>query len=145
MSHHSLSTAFSDSFTEQQDEIAKLKALKELTPTDAARLSELEAELQKINAKKEEYIKEHPEHRRLVYRPRPKEGDAPAEEVELPTRKLFKKNGLPRHPERSVYYDAVMNPFGVAPPGMPYMERRMCLCASSHSNLTMISLSSSSG
>lgn len=36
---------------------------------------------------------------------------------------MFKKNGLPRHPERSIYYDASLNPFGVAPPGMPYMQR----------------------
>lgn len=40
------------------------------------------------------------------------------------TRKLFDKNGLPIHPERSIYYDPVMNPFGVPPPGMPYIERR---------------------
>ena len=42
-----------------------------------------------------------------------------------PSRNVFKKNGLPRHPERSIYYDPQMNPFGVPPPGMPYMERRV--------------------
>lgn len=54
------------------------------------------------------------------------EGDGDGEK-ELPvdrTRKLFDKNGLPIHPERSIYYDPVMNPFGVPPPGMPYIERR---------------------
>lgn len=38
-------------------------------------------------------------------------------------RNLFNKKGLPRHPERSIYYDPVLNPFGVPPPGMPYLER----------------------
>ena len=93
---------------------------------DAAKLAELKAELEHINRKKAEYVEEHPEQRRLVYRRR-KEGEP---EIELPVlkkRNLFKKNGLPRHPERSIYYDPVMNPFGVAPPGMPYVERRECM------------------
>jgi mRNA biogenesis factor len=59
----------------------------------------------------------------LVYKPRRKEGDKVEEELVLLKRNLFDKNGLPRHPERSVYYDPVMNPFGVAPPGMPFMQR----------------------
>ena len=91
--------------------------------SDPAKLAELKSELEHINKKKAEYVEEHPEQRRLVYRRR-KEGEP---EIELPVlkkRNLFKKNGLPRHPERSIYYDPVMNPFGVAPPGMPYMERR---------------------
>jgi mRNA biogenesis factor len=79
--------------------------------------------LEKINRKKAEYVAEHPEQRRLVYRPRRKEGDKVEEEPVLLKRNLFDKNGLPRHPERSVYYDPVMNPFGVAPPGMPFMQR----------------------
>lgn len=32
-----------------------------------------------------------------------------------------------RNPERSVYYDPVLNPYGAPPPGMPYMERRSSL------------------
>ena len=43
-------------------------------------------------------------------------------------RNYFGKNGLPRHPERSVYYDPVLNPYGVAPPGMPYAERGSYAC-----------------
>lgn len=80
--------------------------------------------MEKINRKKAEYVTEHPEQRRLVYRPRRKEGDKAEEEPVLLKRNLFDKNGLPRHPERSVYYDPVMNPFGVPPPGMPFMQRR---------------------
>ena len=90
---------------------------------DAGKLAELKVELENINKKKAEYVAEHPEARRLVYRKR-KQGEP---EPELPTkapRNLFDKKGLPRHPERSIYYDPIMNPFGVAPPGMPYMERR---------------------
>lgn len=76
--------------------------------------------------KKDEYVKEHPEQRKLVYRPRKQEKgedqkEAPPAEQK---RNLFNKHGLPRHPERSVYYDPVMNP---PPPGMPYIERRECL------------------
>ncbi|KAJ3515251.1 hypothetical protein NLJ89_g1872 [Agrocybe chaxingu] len=98
-------------------------AIKELeeSRSDAGKLAELKAELENINRKKAEYVAEHPEARRLVYRRR-KEGE-PEPELPLKKRNLFKKNGLPRHPERSIYYDPVMNPFGVAPPGMPYVER----------------------
>ncbi|EKM61389.1 uncharacterized protein PHACADRAFT_156635 [Phanerochaete carnosa HHB-10118-sp] len=92
---------------------------------DKSRLEELKAELEKINNKKEEYVKEHPEHRKLVYRPRRdlndqgKQADAPKPQ----SRNLFNKHGLPRHPERSIYHDPVLNPYGVPPPGMPYIER----------------------
>jgi hypothetical protein len=90
-------------------------------------LKELKSDLEKINKKKEDYVEEHPEQRKLVYRPRRRREDEEqtTDEHKGPQkRNLFKKNGLPRHPERSIYYDPVMNPFGVAPPGMPYVERR---------------------
>lgn len=79
--------------------------------------------------KKDEYVKEHPEQRRLVYRPRKQEKGEDQKEVPSieEKRNLFNKHGLPRHPERSIYYDPVMNPYGVPPPGMPYIERRECL------------------
>jgi len=105
-----------------QDEIERLEAADD--PSEKSRLADLKAELEKINKKKAEYVAEHPEQRRLVYRPRKKEGDEVEEEPVLLKRNMFDKNGLPRRPERSIYYDPVMNPFGVAPPGMPYMERR---------------------
>jgi hypothetical protein len=37
---------------------------------------------------------------------------------------IFDSKGRLRDPKRSVYYDPVLNPFGVPPPGMPYRERR---------------------
>jgi len=113
-------------YLDLEDEIQAIESNEATTAADKTRLAELKSELEKINQKKEEYVKEHPEQRRLVYRPRRQDdSDKPREEVILRRkRNLFKKNGLPRHPERSIYYDPVMNPFGVAPPGMPYQERR---------------------
>lgn len=110
---------------ELDDEIAKLEGTEDRSAADTARLTEAKLELEKINKKKAEYVAEHPEQRKLIYRPRRLEGEDPVaagKPVEL-RRNLFKKNGLPRRPERSIYYDSVMNPFGVAPPGMPYVER----------------------
>ncbi|KAH9858235.1 WW domain binding protein 11-domain-containing protein [Lenzites betulinus] len=112
-----------------EDEIEKLESGAESSSTDKARLAELKSELEKIKKKKEEYVKEHPDQRKLVYRsrkPTDRREETQEEESTKPkTRNLFKKNGLPRHPERSVYYDPVYNPFGVPPPGMPYVERAL--------------------
>ncbi|KAF5392531.1 hypothetical protein D9757_002316 [Collybiopsis confluens] len=107
---------------ELEDEIEQLEGLAQPSASDKARLSAAKSELDNIVAKKEAYVKEHPEHRRLVFRAR-KDKDM-TEEIILPKkRNYFDKNGLPRHPERSIYYDKIMNPYGVAPPGMPYIER----------------------
>ena len=108
---------------ELEEEIEKLEANSE---GNKARLVELKTELEKIKKKKEEYVAEHPEHRKLVYRQRREMKEKEPEVLVPQTRNLFKKNGLPRHPERSIYYDSVLNPFGVPPPGMPYAERRAC-------------------
>ena len=110
-----------------EDEIEQLeKQAAEPGGKPDPRLKEAKAELEKINAKKAEYVEEHPEARRLVYKGRRREGEKDEEDKKpLPAnRNMFDKKGLPRHPERSIYYDPVMNPFGVPPPGMPYMERR---------------------
>ncbi|GJE87689.1 Wbp11 and NpwBP domain-containing protein [Phanerochaete sordida] len=107
---------------ELEESIEKLEAD---SNGDKTRLEELKSELEKINQKKEEYVKEHPEHRKLVYRARRNPNDqAPQADAPKPqSRNLFNKHGLPRHPERSIYYDPVLNPYGVPPPGMPYIER----------------------
>lgn len=107
-----------------EEEIEKLESS---STSDKTRLNELKTELEKINKKKEDYVAEHPEHRKLVFKARRQTGEKdqePATTVLPQKRNLFNKRGLPRHPERSIYYDPVLNPFGVAPPGMPYMERR---------------------
>ena len=110
-----------------EDEIAKLEKESDLKKADQTRLTDLKAELARIVTKKEEYVKEHPEHRKLVFRARKTEkegGGEPQIPHEQQTRNLFNKHGLPRHPERSIYYDPVMNPYGVPSPGMPYVEKR---------------------
>ncbi|KAJ3534921.1 hypothetical protein NM688_g7057 [Phlebia brevispora] len=111
---------------ELEEEIEKLEADQN---GDKARLKELKDELEKITKKKEDYVAEHPEHRKLVFRARRAEGGKEQEQEapKLQSRNLFNKHGLPRHPERSIYYDPVMNPYGVPPPGMPYAERRIAL------------------
>ncbi|KAH7914739.1 WW domain binding protein 11-domain-containing protein [Hygrophoropsis aurantiaca] len=111
--------------SELEHEIAKLENAVELSAPDKTRLADLKTELTNVMAKKEEYVKEHPEQRKLVYRARRSEKDDNEKEPAAPPpkRNLFNKHGLPRHPERSIYYDPVMNPYGVPPPGMPYMER----------------------
>jgi hypothetical protein len=115
---------------ELQDEIDKLSALTGPSAAERLRLKEVEAELERINKKKEDYVAEHPEQRKLVYRARRTDQDSGEAGSSKPvdrTRKLFGKNGLPLHPERSIYYDPILNPFGVPPPGMPYIERRTSL------------------
>ncbi|KAF8347049.1 WW domain binding protein 11-domain-containing protein [Amanita rubescens] len=109
--------------TEIEDEIKSLEEKTEPSSGDKSRLTELKAELEKINKKKEEYVAEHPEKRNLVYRKRRTEEEKAQANAVPAQRTAFNKKGLPRHPERSVYYDPVMNPYGVPPPGMPYMER----------------------
>lgn len=113
--------------TELEEEIEKLEAAPDTSPADKIRLKDLKAELEKVNKRKEEYVAEHPEHRKLVFKARRSQNDG-EEKTELApppqSRNLFNKHGLPRHPERSIYYDPVMNPYGVPPPGMPYVERR---------------------
>jgi hypothetical protein len=69
-----------------------LESAAELSVSERARLANLKSELENINKKKEEYVKEHPEHRKLVYRARRQNDEKKKEPV--------------------------------APPGMPYMERR---------------------
>jgi hypothetical protein len=111
--------------------LAELEGIASPTNAQKARLTELKSELAHIMKKKEDYVKEHPESRNLVYKRRhDKQKGKEIDEVEegkpavRKERNLFKKNGLPRHPERSIYYDEIMNPYGMPPPGMPYQERR---------------------
>ncbi|EPQ60302.1 hypothetical protein GLOTRDRAFT_102107 [Gloeophyllum trabeum ATCC 11539] len=111
--------------SELEDELAKLEEKSDQTKEDKERIKQLKTELETIQKKKEEYVAEHPEHRHLVFKRRKaKEGEEEPEKPKGPqTRNVFDKHGIPRHPERSIYYDPVYNPYGVPPPGMPYMER----------------------
>lgn len=88
---------------------------------DKTRLSNLRSELNKLRKAKEEYVKEHPEHRKLVYGgPSAKQSRESDVGDNKPAggavRQPLGKDGLPLYPE---HYDPVLN-------RIPYMERRMC-------------------
>jgi UDP-N-acetylglucosamine pyrophosphorylase len=53
-----------------EDEIEKLSSTASLSDADQKRLKELKAELDNIVKKKEKYVEEHPEQRKLVFRSR---------------------------------------------------------------------------
>lgn len=98
-----------------------------LDKNGVAQLGSLRDEVERIRKAKEEYVKEHPEHAKLVFpsgASRERKAQTSEPRPQASTRSLFGPDGLPLHPERSIYYDPIMNPYGVAPPGMPYVERR---------------------
>ncbi|KAG9123971.1 hypothetical protein FRC07_013314 [Ceratobasidium sp. 392] len=112
-----------------ETEIQELEDLGEtkLDQKQSARLKELRAEVERVRKIKQDYVNAHPEQAHLVrglQGPRRKQEPNPSSSGALPAvRSIFGKNGLPIHPERSLYYDPVMNPYGMPPPGMPYAER----------------------
>lgn len=67
----------------------------------------------------------HPEHRKFVF-PDNKSNDTSSanQQNQREPPGLYNRDGKLKHPERSLYYDPVFNPFGAPPPGMPYRERR---------------------
>lgn len=83
---------------------------------------------------KEKYVSEHPEARDRVFKPWAQKQPLPGHEDEDgngagsskgdPLAHLYDEDGRLRDPKRSVYYDEVYNPYGVPPPGMPYLEKR---------------------
>jgi mRNA biogenesis factor len=117
-------------------EIAELEGKVDLTAKESKRLRDLQAEVTRIQKKKEEYVAQHPEQRKLVYRSTRKNEEQMQPKPVL-KRNLFDEHGRPRHPERSIYYDPVFNRTGAPPPGMPYLERRkfdiLCRSSASHS------------
>lgn len=68
-------------------------------------------------------VEAHPEHRKYVFPERPQDAARDVDEQDS-TPGLYDKNGRLKHPERSLYYDPVFNPYGAPPPGMPYREKR---------------------
>ncbi|KAG8809509.1 hypothetical protein FRC17_003406 [Serendipita sp. 399] len=112
-----------------EEEIEDLESRGELMPEERGHLAELRQQLKRALKAKEDYLKEHPEHRSLIYSSAYKRSkglsndDSNRAGVAPGDRSVFGKDGLPLRPERSIYYDPVMNPYGVPPPGMPYIER----------------------
>ncbi|CDZ97917.1 Uncharacterized conserved low complexity protein [Phaffia rhodozyma] len=99
-----------------------------LSARDRDQLEALQSELTYVQKQKAEYVEKHPEHRSIVYK-REDEREKEARERDEAKGKaraaagLYDEQGKLRHPERSIYYDPVLNPFGVPPPGMPYREK----------------------
>ncbi|PWN23166.1 hypothetical protein BCV69DRAFT_280778 [Microstroma glucosiphilum] len=83
-------------------------------------LEDLKSELRKAKGAKDKYLEKHPEHKKFIY---PHSQEQKAEETGDHGRGLFRPDGKPRFPERSVYYHPVFNPWGAPPPGMPYAEK----------------------
>ncbi|ODN94228.1 hypothetical protein L198_05082 [Cryptococcus wingfieldii CBS 7118] len=102
----------------------EIRALKSQNDTDSKkRVQELEKELKYISGVKEKYVEEHPDEHDKVFRVRRRpEGEGQGESSGAGSDK-FDQMGRLRDPKRSVYYDAVYNPYGAPPPGMPYRER----------------------
>ncbi|GAA6011008.1 hypothetical protein JCM11491_005906 [Sporobolomyces phaffii] len=104
-----------------EQEIRQLSSKGNLSKPDKDHLASLRAEVARINKAKSDYVEAHPEHRKFIFPERPSDhpdggdGDEP--------RGLYDKTGKLKHPERSIYYDPVFNPFGAPPPGMPYREK----------------------
>ena len=95
-----------------------------LDASGKTRLAELESELKYVTKIKENFVAEHPEARDKVFRQHRDSGVRQRDdEGEDDKSHLYNEEGKLRDPTRSVYYDAVYNPFGVPPPGMPYKER----------------------
>ncbi|SCV74209.1 BQ2448_6641 [Microbotryum intermedium] len=132
-----------------ESDIKRLASKRDLTANDKEQLASLRAELERISKAKAACmswswggtlpsksqrliwdwsslatdVEAHPEHRKFVY---PERAEAPNGSGAGPSRDppgLYTKDGKLKHPERSIYYDPVFNPFGAPPPGMPYRER----------------------
>ncbi|GAA5855950.1 hypothetical protein JCM9279_005560 [Rhodotorula babjevae] len=94
-----------------------------LSKTDKDELARLRADLARLNKAKQEYVDKHPEHRKFVF---PERAADPSSSSGLPSDEpvgLYDRNGRLKHPERSLYFDPVFNPYGAPPPGMPYREK----------------------
>ncbi|SCZ98895.1 BZ3500_MvSof-1268-A1-R1_Chr3-1g05691 [Microbotryum saponariae] len=118
-----ISTVKKDTRTLESD-IKRLASKRDLTANDKEQLASLRSELERINKAKATYVEAHPEHRKFVYPERPEGANGPGGAG--PSRDppgLYTKDGKLKHPERSIYYDPIFNPFGAPPPGMPYRER----------------------
>lgn len=89
----------------------------------------LRIEIEEIRRAKADYLKKHPEHRKHIY---------PSATTSMPNMQgqqaqqgpasgqladFFRPDGKSNHPERSIYYDPIFNPWGNPPPGLPYREK----------------------
>lgn len=98
-----------DQFQRQIDELRQLSKSGTLNAQDRKILESLERDLARVN-KLRAQGKQGP----VVVSERTQANEQKQERQRV---------RLPKYPERSIYYDAVFNPTGMPPPGMPYRER----------------------
>lgn len=121
-----------------EDLVKKLEADMQKAEKDSKEQTALQTELEGAKKKlasmmktKEDYLKDHPEDRKSVFptrkRPATDTGTIPGVTAPPPIKKadrnVFNSKGLPRHPERSVWFDPVFIPSGMPPPGQLYREK----------------------
>ncbi|PWZ00321.1 hypothetical protein BCV70DRAFT_200483 [Testicularia cyperi] len=103
---------------------------------DQVELNRLKAELDKINKVKQDYVDKHPDQRHFVRGFESADGgqsNTSAAAQSRPSQQSRTQSAARastgfggvqnRDPRWSIYYDAVFNPFGAPPPGMPYLEK----------------------
>ncbi|KAF8330788.1 WW domain binding protein 11-domain-containing protein [Cantharellus anzutake] len=99
----------------------------ELDKNGQEKLESLRKEVDSIRKTKTEYVAAHPEHEKLVFPGRKSAPSGPSKVSSRPhindyNKHLFGSDGLPLNPEKSIYYDKLLNPTGMPPPGAVYME-----------------------
>ncbi|CDR88596.1 uncharacterized protein SPSC_04423 [Sporisorium scitamineum] len=110
-----------------------------LDPEDQEELKRLQKEVADVKRIKQEYIRKHPDQRNFVRgyeeassssatakaRHGNNNDSIPSASVASPSSNGQGTAPQPtsRDPRWSIYYDAVFNPYGAPPPGMPYLEK----------------------
>ncbi|CBQ73778.1 conserved hypothetical protein [Sporisorium reilianum SRZ2] len=105
-----------------------------LDQEDQDELQRLQKEVADVKRIKEEYIRKHPDQRNFVRgyeeaasssstaKPGQSSNDSSASSANRNGRDTAAQPAS-RDPRWSIYYDAVFNPYGAPPPGMPYLEK----------------------
>ena len=78
-----------------EDEIDKLSSAASLSDADQKKLKDLKAELENIIKKKEKYVEEHPEQRKLVFRSRRQPKDGQSSKGVVPASETAEEEGGP--------------------------------------------------
>lgn len=91
-----------------------------LSEDEQQQLAELKADLHRIQRIKQDYVAKNPDQRDFV---RGFETKVASKVPAQPAAPAPKAQHTQRDPRWSIYYDATFNPYGAAPPGMPYLEK----------------------
>ncbi|GAC99189.1 hypothetical protein PHSY_006789 [Pseudozyma hubeiensis SY62] len=104
-----------------------------LSPEEQEELKRLQDQVASVKRIKEEYIRKHPDQRNFVRgyeqpsdsfsESRPGSSSASQTHNVAPSIAVAPSHTTAQDPRWSIYYDAVFNPYGAPPPGMPYLEK----------------------